>query len=61
MVIQAIGEAEEEGARKKVEAESARKQIDKLRKEEGKTLKEKVKAESDIKALTDSLTVSHPL
>ena len=58
MLWQAIAETEEESARKKVEAESARKQVDKLRKEEGKALKEKVKAESDIEGLTASLTVS---
>lgn len=58
-MLQAIAEAEEEGARKKVEAESTRKQIAKLQKEEAKTLKEKEKTEADIEALSASLTVSY--
>ena len=57
-LAQAIADAEDEGARKKVEAESLRKLIEKLHKECKKTEKDKQTAESELVAVQTASNVS---
>lgn len=56
--MQAIANAEDESARKKVEAESLRKLIEKLSKECKKTEEDKQKAETELEAIMTASSVS---
>ena len=51
-LLQSISKAEEDGARKKVEAQSAQKQAEKLQKEVVKAEKEQATAKVDLEGLT---------
>lgn len=59
--LQDVATAEEELARRKVEALNGRKQADRLRKECAKTQKDKEKADADLEALSTSVSVRSPL